>query len=556
MKIKDSATLNNLYFLFTEHQKATKWVSLTAAVLGVLSFPIWLSTFSDPGLFISFTFQLPLFLAVLMAVVFCLLEWAVLVSLGLSAYLLLYSDRIDYRKYALPILPIYIFSASMTLSVFLMLVFYPGIVSYDASMAWEQALINEYNAWHPPFLAMIMHLTQFIVKNQSLFTSLQGFAFWSSTFYLLWQIIQKPKFFFVSTVVIALIPQIWLYSNAAISNTSMASFVMLSTACLIRAFRLNSQSSFLLSIICLSIAICFRREAVVLIPIPIGYLFYFAWRQNKVYRALKALPLMLILLIVPGKLVEISPNVTGESPAGQVFLSQYVGTIHNAKSIISEAELEAERQSIDERFGNGTFDLFMGDGFNCVFPMIWARNIRLADKEQLVLEESRFIMHKTIGMMFQYPIAYARHKACNFAHVLQNSRVMYQDWGGITDHPPMPRMVDLNIGLDSKIPLAQEAYGKVMNWMLAFPITNFTFRHYFFYIVSILTVLIGLVARRIEWTIPALFSVVYAFGNLIPDSFPFWRYLFPCYVLAWTCILGMLSELAVRFKPAKARIQK
>lgn len=551
MKFLNHNHPNGLFSLLKNHKNTVAKFGLFALIATVFSFSIWLNVFSQADLLLFSTFQLSQPLVVFFAAAFCLLEWIAGTSFLVSTHAL-WSKKADPKTDALVI---YILSFSAILSVFWMLVFYPGIMSYDATLAWEQALKNQYDAWHPPILAMIMHLTQKLVNQPSLFASMQGFLFWSSLFYLLWQAIHHIRLFIISTFVIALIPQIWLYSNAAISNTSMTACVLLTCAFLIRSFRLKSQISFLAAIICLSLAICFRREAILLAVIPIGCVFYSVWKQSdsiqsNIQKLSQILPLVLILLIVPAKLIGMSPNVTGTSPASYVFLSQYVGTITRAGSRISESEAQAERQSIDERFGSGTFQLVMGEGFDCRFPRTWIRNIRLANKEKIILKESSFVMQKAASMAFRHPVAYIKHKACNFSYVLQIPEVVYQDWGGIsTSRPISIRRRELNIELNSQIPFVQETYGRLMKWMLNAPIIQLTFKHYIFYTLSLLTLFIGIINHRMEWIIPALFSIVYAFGNLIPDSFPFWRYLFPCYTLAWVCLLGMLSYLAKKRLP-------
>ena len=202
MKPLNDRNLLSPYSALKEHKVAAISFSLAALVPAALTFFIWLNVFSQKDLLVFSKFQLSQPIAVLFTAVFCILTWIAIASFLISAYLL-WNKKADYQG---PKLLVYILSFSAILGTFWMLVFYPGIMSYDATLAWEQALNNQYNAWHPPILAMIMHLTQKLVNNPSLFTGMQGILFWGSTFYLLWQVIHDARLFIVSTIIISLIP--------------------------------------------------------------------------------------------------------------------------------------------------------------------------------------------------------------------------------------------------------------------------------------------------------------------------------------------------------------
>lgn len=445
----------------------------------------------------------------------------------------------------------YILLLSVTLSGFWMLVLYPGILSYDALNHWSQALNNQYNAWWPPILAMGMHVTQYFVNDPSLFTFIQGAFFWSASLYLLWVIVQKGIFFLFNASIFILIPPIWLYSNAAVSNTWMATFVMLSAALLIQASRRTNRAFFLASVLSLSLAVCFRREAIFLVIIPIVvYLFYFSLPlrlSRKLLHLITVTLTVLVLTTIPSKLITLSPNVSGESPTGYVFLSQYVGTLSNANSL-ELSEIAAERRSIDQKFGAGTFDEILktyGCGNSQAAIRYFQENtFRGETKQAILFQNTKFVLRKVVTTVLRHPKAYLQHKACNFSQTLQLSRMMYNTWG-LIEPGPLGARGRLNIPLNSQLPNVKAAYVAMLEKMLNHTLLTFLFRHYIFLILSVLFLGFGLLVRKLEFIIPSVFSVVYPIGLLIPDSFPHWRYLFVCYVLAWLCLLAAGNLLVI-----------
>lgn len=443
----------------------------------------------------------------------------------------------------------YIFFLSVTVSGFWMLVLYPGILSYDALNHWTQALSNQYNAWWPPILAMGMHVTQYWVNDPSLFTFIQGALFWSASLYLLWILVQNGRFFLANASIFILIPPLWLYSNAAVSNTWMATFVIFSAALLLQAGRRTNRALFLASIVSLSLAVCFRREAIFLVIIPIAVYFYCFPISRRLSRRLLEVGTValavLVLTIIPAKLITLSPNVSGQSPTGYVFLSQYVGTLANTESL-ARAEVAVERRSIDQKFGPGTFDEML-KAYTCGNSQATIRYFkqnafRGEQKQAILFENTGFILQKVAAITLKHPKAYLQHKACNFSYTLQVPQIMYQTWGIIDQGPNRER---LNLQFDSRLPQIKAIYAKLLQGLIQHPLFSSLFRHYIFLTCSIAFLIFGALTRNPDFVIPSMFSVIYPVGLIIPDSFPLWRYLFVCYVLAWICLLAASNLLVV-----------
>ncbi|MGP1382879.1 MAG: hypothetical protein ACTS2F_04920 [Thainema sp.] len=446
----------------------------------------------------------------------------------------------------------YILTLSITLSSFWTLLFYPGVLSFDSVNHWVQGLQNEYDAWWPPILAMVMHATQYWSKDPSLFTFIQGFLFWASSLYLLWQIVGKSRFFLINASLFVFVPPIWLYSNATVSNSWMTIFVLLSANYLVQFCRQQRRRFFLLSICFLSIAICFRREAIFLVAIPIAIYLYWSSKSDRSLSSIGrrgAIILSILLLsVIPAVLLSLSPNVSGQSPTGYVFLSQYAGVLSRANNQADSEYLIKEKQSIDEKFGEGTFDVLLTK-YNCFDSILTIgyfkkNSFQGRTKQAVLFENNDFVLGKVLSAAAKHPVAYLKHKACNFSYTLQKSKITYNTWGLIEPGPDKPRE-RLNIQFNSQLPRVKAAYVAMLDKMLKHPLLSLLFRHYIFLALSVVFLIVGALTRKPEFLVPSAFSVVYPVGLIIPDSFPHWRYLFVCYVLAWICLLAAGNLLVI-----------
>ncbi|MDJ0632058.1 MAG: hypothetical protein QNJ34_02595 [Xenococcaceae cyanobacterium MO_188.B29] len=514
--------------------KNVYWCGSIALVIAILLFSLWYQVF---------TFQLGF--AVL----------ATLISYVWMSILFISTVNLWQEKQTKRLgLASYIILLSTTLSGFWMLVFYPAVMSIDALSHWQQALNNQYHTWHPPALAMLMHLTQYFVNNPSLFSFIQGAFFWGAILYLIRQVVTNNRLFLINSSLIILLPPLWLYSNATVSNTWMATFTLLTIAFLIKSIRHNSKTLFTLSIIALSLGVMFRRETIffILIVLPI-YLLLFG-RNSSIFKRVRELILILLIIILPGKIIELSPNVSHDvNPTAHGLLNQYVGTVVNSENLMDESEIDREKLSIEQEFGTGTWQRLL-DGYSCFSAgyIVWGnvgKGVPAAIGE-VPKEQNSFIVSKIVQTAFRHPLGYLKHQGCYFAYLLQVQRKIsssYKIWGVFQSNPNIKEQrTQLGIEFQSKLPSIKAWQINLVNNILDSPILSFLFRHYVFLGFSAIFLIVGFSTHRIELIIPSLFSLIYPFGYLIVAPDNLWRYLFPSYLCSWICLLVFLNTYILR----------
>ncbi len=445
---------------------------------------------------------------------------------------------------------VFILCLAAGLSCFWLFTFYPGVMSHDAISHWGQAKANRYSPWHPPLLAMLMHVTQCCATTPSLFSFVEGVLFWASTFYLIRQIVENGRVFLLSCIAITLIPPLWLYSNATVSNTWACSFMLLSSAAIIKAMRHGHCRLPVAAVAALTIAAMFRREVVFLVLLLIG-LDLFMFRSNRHWLRRMVWAVVLVGVVwIPGRIIDFSPRVirTGDNPAGPGLLNQYVGTIVRARPTMSADEFAGEARSIDSEYGVGTLETLL-DRYGCDSGdyIVWRR------QKPPVLAKDVIRTGFAIGLVghaaVHHPMAFLGHQLCYAAYLTQFTDLDYETWGMVKwDRNLMKVRQSRGTGFDSKLPSVWEWYGDLMTRMMAHPVLTLLFRHYAWLMLSVLVLIVGVLNRRSELIVPALFSLVYPVAFLVAGPSPLWRYLLPSYVFAWVGTLGLLGLLVTRVR--------
>ena len=441
----------------------------------------------------------------------------------------------------------YIICLSITLSGFWMLVFYPAVMSIDALGHWQQALNNEYSKWHPPILAMLMHITQYFVESPSLFSFIQGTLFWAAIFYLIQQISINSRLFLINSSFMVLLPSLWLYSNATVSNTWTATFVLLTLAFLIQAIKKQSNNLFALSLIALSLGVMFRRETILLLPILIFFYIYFVKQRESYFSKIVGIFLMIIIVLLPGQIIELSPRILTQktSPISHGIFNQYVGTIYYARNSMKSSEFLAEKISIDQEFGTGTFQKLL-NGYVCHSGDYIVWDLHLPAVIGQLSGNKKFIVGKAIQTAIRHPLGYLKHQGCYFAALSQFSMLQYQSWGILDLDKHFfkdERRTQLGIEYKSKLPLIEARYRELVNTLLKNPKLSLFFRHYIFLIILSISLILGLLYKRVELLLISLVGLVYPLGYLIVSPAALWRYLLPTYLCSWICLIAIFNSL-------------
>jgi hypothetical protein len=290
----------------------------------------------------------------------------------------------------------------------------------------------------------------------------------------------------------------------------------------------------------------FRRETVffILIVLPI-YLLLFG-RNSSILKRARELILIILIIILPGKIIELSPNVTHDvNPTAHGLLNQYVGTVFYSEHFMDESEINREKQSIEQEFGSGTFQKLL-DGYSCASAgyIVWDRDVPAAIGK-IPKEQNSFIVSKIVQTAFRHPIGYLKHQGCYFAYLLQVQRNIsssYKIWGVLQEKPNInEQRTQLGIEFKSKLPSVKVWHNNLVNNILDSQIFSLLVRHYIFLSFSAIFLVVGFFTRKIELIIPSLFSLIYPFGYLIVAPDNLWRYLLPSYLCSWICLLVVLN---------------
>ena len=504
----------------------TIWLcSCGAFILALLSFPVWRKNWE---------------LQLAPAAFFTFLSWLWMTIIFSSAVRLWQG-----KGHRLLGSTTYIVFLSTALSGFWLMVFYPAVMSVDAFGHWQAASNSQYSSWHPPLLAMLMHVTQHFVKNPSLFSFIQGSLFWGALLFLARQVARSRRSFLIDTAIIILLPPLWLYSNATVSNTWMATFAMFSMAWLIRSIEVRKALDFILSVLSFSIAVMFRTEMILCVVVPIVvYLFWLKPEASLIKKAMSA-AIILALSIVPSKLIVLSPKVVrGLGPQVHGLFNQYVGTIVNSRHRMTLSELRDEEKSINSEFGNGVFQKLI-ERYNCRSGdyIVMSRRGMPPVLSRIPRGKSGFIVKKVVLTALHHPLGYIKHQLCYFAQLSQFSEIGYQTWGVIKPEPRYD-VLRSRFGFDfkSRLPLVRAGYIKLMNASLRSPLFSLLYRHYVFLGLSVFFLGIGIKTRRIEWIIPSLLSLIYPLGYLLAGTAGLWRYLLISYLGAWVCLPAAMND--------------
>jgi hypothetical protein len=508
---------------------------LLASIPALLLFSVWNRVFAgQPGTAILSTFISWLWIAVIFVSVAVLWQGKENRLFGLTSYII---------------------CLSTALSGFWLLVFYPAVMSIDSLGQWQQALANRYSTWSPPLLPMLMHVTQYFVMTPSLLSFIQGSLFWGALFYLIRQVAKGNRAFLAHSTILVLLPPLWLYSSAINSLTWGAIFLMLAMGFLIKSVNCQKEIAFYLSILSLSIAVMFRREAILCVIVPIvTHLFYF-WQKSGFAKKAMVTVIIIVLSVMPSRIIELSPSVARASRS-QIhgLFTQYVGTIVHSMRRMSPSEINMERQSIDSEFGKGVFRKLIqrydcSSGDYIVYKRDYPPVLR-----RIPNEKNLFILKKVVQTALRHPGGYFKHQACYFGYLSQFSEIAYQSWGVLKEDPRYEASrAKLRISYSTQLPSIKAGYIKLMNILLRRPVFSLIFRHYIFILFSVLFLGLGFFTRKVEWIIPSLVSLVYVLAYLLAGPAGLWRYLLPSYLASWVCLPAVVSSI---FRSARIQGRK
>jgi len=109
---------------------------------------------------------------------------------------------------------------------------YPGFASPDTIDQYQQALKGRYTDWHPPVMAMLWHLLNYIVKGPQIMLLLQMLLLWGACWLLLTQ--RQSTKWYICIVLFAWAPFVQNFSGYIIKDSQMALSLLLAAVLMLR----------------------------------------------------------------------------------------------------------------------------------------------------------------------------------------------------------------------------------------------------------------------------------------------------------------------------------
>lgn len=441
----------------------------------------------------------------------------------------------------------FIVAAALTMSLFWLLVFFPGRMTVDSLASWKEAGVGAYSTYQAPFVAMLMRMTQAFCDGPALYAFLQGWAFWAGILFVLRQVIKNDKGFLFASLLFLGNPALWIYTSTIVSNVFSAAFALVALGCFLRLVQTDRFRYGWLGSAALALALCFRHDPLFLAVVPLLCM-GFGVKGKKGSRSWAAMQAvgMTLLVLVPGRMIERLPSVVDHNtPYGFALINQYVGTVYHARGTMNPEAFEQERVSMDERFGRGTLErllkYYQCDSAN--YMTEWEGHHDII-RTQRIRDEQDFIVHKVITAASTWPGAYLEHKSCNLAHVLQVPGIQYFYAVGYRIEEDRHFLKGSGIEYDSYLPALRDRLLSDLLEMVYSPKWMWLFRHWIYLVICAVVLVLGLLRKTPEMVLPGLVGLLSFLGFVVPDAFPDWRHLLLVYLCGWLSLAGLVGTRA------------
>lgn len=439
------------------------------------------------------------------------------------------------------------------LSLFFLLVSYPGNLSPDSITSWGEAYSGRISTVKPPLLSLIQSLYSALPSPQfavASFTFTQGLLFWFSIFLFVSLFIRKVIAFVCVCLMIALIFPLWPYTSLNWVDVWVVIFFLISSAFFEIFRKSESESASIVILVCtfLVLSASTRHNAISILPIavlPIALLVRRRWQlpQKQAYWvAATSIPFLLLAT----KLFLFFPQVVpSPSLASFGLLNQYFGAIALSEENTKAALIASEEPLFDSRFGAGSLRASIQayqPGFNG-YDLLWKKDAILKNNStngfQAVLLNGDFIAPAFWRVLAASPRGFAMHKLDYLIGQFGSGSLQYPfDWGvfqnqlGISSQPILT-------GVNASMPQ-----------FLREQTTTLLYQHWFTFVVGAVAFVVNiwlLKNQTLTWLFG--FSVLYAIPFMFFETGWEWRYLMPCYVanlVLTVCVILGITERRAR----------
>ena len=236
----------------------------------------------------------------------------------------MYLKRFDKRNIITFLIPFCFF-------LFLLLVFSPGIISYDSNNQWLQVVTNEINNAHPFFTTYFMLLLSKIWNSPSVVLVFQVFIFSYFWMYIC-KIIRENnkkslKKIVIYTIIISFIPLISLYSITLWKDILYSYYLMFIIYFVYKGIKNKFKYSFLDSFnigLLLALIFIYRHNGMI-VSVFLIFMFVFIYIKNKI--GIKKAVIIFLTFISFNCLVNIPKKYYLEKNVASSNVKESIGTI-------------------------------------------------------------------------------------------------------------------------------------------------------------------------------------------------------------------------------------
>ncbi|HEY3638999.1 MAG TPA: hypothetical protein VGK90_12695 [Rhizomicrobium sp.] len=161
---------------------------------------------------------------------------------------------------------------------------WPGQLSYDSVMQLHDGRSGHYNPWHPPVMAWMLGVGDALVPGTGLFITFDALLFFASFASLLWIAPRPPWIAVFVALVVVLLPQIFIYQGIVWKDVLFADAAVAGFICLAHAAARWRQGTrripAAVAFLCFALATLARQNGAIVLIFGLGALVWVARREG------------------------------------------------------------------------------------------------------------------------------------------------------------------------------------------------------------------------------------------------------------------------------------
>lgn len=317
----------------------------------------------------------------------------------------MYLKRIDKRNLIAFLIPFCLF-------MFLLLVFSPGIISYDSNNQWEQIVSGNINNAHPFFTTYFMLLLSKIWNSPTVVLVFQVFIFsyfWMNIARIIRENNKKSfKKILIYTIVISFIPIISLYSITLWKDILYSYYLMFIIYYIYKGIKNNFDYSYLDTLnvgILVTLVFCYRHNGMI-VAFLLLISFFIIFLKNKLN--MKKIILTILVFLSLNGLISIPKNFYLEKLKKNEIPKESLSTIDSYMVWMYGAHLHDDNISEDDlKKLNNVIPI---DEWKIAYNPYLINNIGFYEKDVVYYNENKDYFRKLfIETSLKHPLTIIEH---------------------------------------------------------------------------------------------------------------------------------------------------